>query len=120
MDAAAEQDLTLPEIRARVGIRYGGEGPWLPFTVVSISDRALFGRSPLFGGTGSFAFSLTDVPREWAWRAWDDCPMLRERCVKCNGVGEVMSKKKGETFRSCPKCKGAGETACDDPFETAN
>lgn len=125
MDASAGEAVTarpdLPAIGDRVGIRYGKNGPWLPFTVKAITPKALHGHSPIFGRGSSFCFSLTGDtpadPRDWSWQPWDECPVLRERCGTCKGMGEVMSKKKGETYRTCSKCKGAGEVARDDPFE---
>lgn len=107
----------MPAIGDRVGIRYFTSGAWLPFTVERITERSLHCHSPIFGRGSSFCFMLDDP---WEWQAWAECPALREKCGKCKGIGEIKSKKKGETFRECPVCRGAGVVARDDPFEASH
>jgi hypothetical protein len=113
--------MNLPAIGARIGVRNGTNGAWMPFTVAEVTARDLRCTSPIFGDARQVAFSLTgDIPADppsWHWQPWAQCPVLLEPCKKCKGVGEVLSKKKGETYRQCPDCKGEGVKARHDPFE---
>lgn len=109
-----------PDLGARVGIRYGDNGHFLPFVVAAHTANALYATSPIFGDAScQFAFARPlEGEIEWQWKPWTECPALREFCRKCTGMGEVKSKKPGETYRSCPKCDGIGTVERHDPFTT--